>query len=396
MDNEPIFKCITFSDLHLGTDIKESEINFIINTAKKYKDDNTIIVFTGDMFEKRLMHENPQVKLGIRLYTELNKLNIPFISIKGTYSHDFSYFDSFSEIELPNVYFIDKQKEADIILPNGYKISVLFIPEEYLESQEEYYKDTLFNKNKKYDFIFGHGTILGMTRYNLDKEAMPIKNAPLFEKSLLEKKSNLSVFGHIHIFQILNNIMYSGSVSRNSFADEDKKFIHVIEYMKNSEIKIFHIENKFCENYIDCIIDFPANDFRKNKNISEYNIKLTSSILAECTKTLKLGNLCQNIDIKKNTNYRLIVDLKNLSDLDCLNATQFINDTIKREDVLKIIYKNRNMFSNSDSIISEELEEIGISDGGELTENVFKYITGVLKKKISFEKIQKTIKNLEG
>jgi hypothetical protein len=54
------------------------------------------------------------------------------------------------------------------------------------------------------------------------------------------------------------------------------------------------------------------------------------------------------------------------------------------------------MFSNSDSIISEELEEIGISDGGELTENVFKYITGVLKKKISFEKIQKTIKNLEG
>jgi DNA repair exonuclease SbcCD nuclease subunit len=249
-----IKRFLVVGDIHFGyypPELLYKEFKLIINTIE----DNAIdcVVIAGDYYDTKLSMSSAHAVYSVKAFSDLIKtceeLGVKVRQIKGTNSHD-------PENQLKNLAQIANSSKCDYklfltvdeeeIFPG---MNILYIPEEYMENSEEYYKDYF---NKKYQLIFGHG-MFEETNFSSKNKFQTMKKYPIFNSTKMEDIcEGPIVFGHIHTAQrIRNRIQYTGSLVRSRFGEEEAKGFYIVDF--DSETK--QCEFEFIENELTMKFD---------------------------------------------------------------------------------------------------------------------------------------------
>lgn len=230
-----VIECIVMADLHWGVidpSVFEKELDkCLFEPLRHRKNKIDFLVIAGDTFDMREYFSSKTVRYVIRfLYQLLDYVDKIFV-IEGTRNHD-----GYQTIPLSTI-FCDVLKTNQIqfiqeVTDIRYKdISVLFIPEEYVVDEENYYKSFFSNH---YDFIFGHGMIdkIWYARESNEKLVVNhVPSAPLFSVDQLCSVANYVYFGHVHTHKAYgprNRFKYIGPPTRWEFdKDWDCGYYHV-------------------------------------------------------------------------------------------------------------------------------------------------------------------------
>jgi len=400
--NDLLCKLIHLADLHFGHNLKKEEVELIKNYINTTYDKDTVIAITGDLFHKRLKFEDPQVVLCLDLLYYLDSLGIPIIIIMGTISHDFDYMDTMSEIGFKNISFIRTLEEFELNINNRI-VKFLAIPEESIDDQKEYYKDTLYNEEKFYDVILLHGTILKMAKYNPSFESVPMKKSPLFEPEDLIKRAKLTAAGHIHIpLNYKNRIFYVGSWSRHGFGEEEQKFLNIYNISASSnEVLVLQKENILAPIFLDIEItniDTSENDVENEEISKEENSLQENKFLLESNDEFYSGifSYLEILDLindssKASYNKRLIIKFSKVAIplIEQLKILERSSSNIKLDIREKISW-----FSDRGASSDKQLEYANeIDSKSTLSEKIFYAIQqSGSESKISIEQIEEIIK----
>lgn len=244
-------KIFVISDIHFG--IKDSsklfnELNEIF--IPKLNETVDAVIIAGDLFDRILkLNENSCLyvfNFVIDTLINLSKLyNFKIRIIKGTKTHDFNQLQNFEKYTNENFKIIESVYEEELF-PNH---NVLYLPEEYIENEDEYYKDYF---NKKYNSIFFHGNMDFASYSSHIQTIKGTKNSPNFSSSKIASLSIGAVIGgHVHIRQSYNNkIFYTGSFTRFKFGEpENKGFIEYLYDINTNEYEINYIDNNLAPIY---------------------------------------------------------------------------------------------------------------------------------------------------
>lgn len=231
------YNILVTGDIHFGyypAELLYNEFKLIIKTIDEREID--AVVIAGDYYETRLSLSSPHSVYAIKAFSDLLKIceckNIKLRMIRGTSSHD-------PENQLISLATMANTTRCDFKLFNivseeelfpGFK--VLYIPEEYMEDKDEYYKEYF---DKKYNGIFGHGMFEETSFSSHVDHSM--KKYPIFNSSFMESICDGPiVFGHIHKSQtIRERIIYTGSLTRSKFGEEEDKGFIISTYDTNSK-----------------------------------------------------------------------------------------------------------------------------------------------------------------
>ena len=226
-------KIIHFSDTHLGfnDDVREDDFydafNQVVEYIKKTKPD--YIIHTGDLFH-RVSPSNKAIAFVIEKFSEIDKLNIPFIIIAGNHSVPrttqatpiFEIFENFKNI-YPSYKEYKKFEFDDVVFHT--------IPHINDENKANSEIDKIELSDKK-NILMMHCSV---GRDYLMKEfgewVFPK------EKEDILKKMDYVALGHWHGFsKVMDNVYYSGSTERTSITDNRQKgFIELNDF--NVEFK---------------------------------------------------------------------------------------------------------------------------------------------------------------
>ena len=241
-------KILLLADIHIGS-IKDCAYMYSVLTEIIDKeigfDKCDAVILLGDYFDRLFKLNEEFVGLAVNTMSYLirkckatkTKIRI----IYGTESHEmgqyriFNYHLTSSGVDMK---LIDTCTEEEL-LPG---VNVLYVPEEYMDSKTEFYKNTIFS-GKKYDYIFGHGMIMdGMPEeIALTKIIETEKQVPRFVSTDFTATEALVVFGHYHQHVDINDkIHYVGSLFRSKFGEDTPKGYAVIrdgawEFIENTK-----------------------------------------------------------------------------------------------------------------------------------------------------------------
>lgn len=247
------YKILTSGDIHYGyypPELLYKEFNLIIDSIDEHKPDCVILL--GDFYDTKLSMASAHSVYSIKSFYDLVKKceeeGIKLRQIKGTNSHD-------PDNQLKNLAQIANSSKCDYklfltvdeeeLFP-GFK--VLYIPEEYMEDKDEYYKDYFC---KKYQGVFGHG-MFEETNFSSHNKFKTMKKYPIFNsKDMEEICEGPIMFGHIHTKQrIRNRIQYTGSLVRSRHGEEESKGIYLTTYnVDTKETDFLFIENEITTKY---------------------------------------------------------------------------------------------------------------------------------------------------
>ena len=190
---------IIMADLHFGAidvDTFGTELDRCLFDRLNHIKKLDAIIIAGDLFDMKEYSTSSVFRAVIefinRLLARTEKLGTKIVVLKGTRTHD--------DYQLRTLELIYKGDDRisfvhtvcdDVI--NGVKF--LWIPEEYVVDQDEYYKEFF---SKKYDIVVGHGTIDSIWRSKKQKRD-DISSAPVFNVDQLCRVGNYCYFGHEHI-----------------------------------------------------------------------------------------------------------------------------------------------------------------------------------------------------
>lgn len=244
---------LVVGDIHFGyypPELLYKEFQLIINTIE----DNAIdcVVIAGDYYDTKLSMSSAHAVYSVKAFSDLIKtceeLGVKVRQIKGTNSHD-------PENQLKNLAQIANSSKCDYklfltvdeeeIFPG---MNVLYIPEEYMENSEDYYKEYF---SKKYQLVFGHG-MFEETNFSSKNKFQTMKKYPIFNSTKMEDIcEGPIVFGHIHTAQrIQNRIQYTGSLVRSRFGEEEAKGFYIVEFdSENKQSDFEFIENELTMKY---------------------------------------------------------------------------------------------------------------------------------------------------
>lgn len=352
----------SIADIHGGKNhdkrLFEKELPLFLDDVKNKPTDAVIIC--GDTFDRILKLSEPASKYIISVMNELNDWSIktkkPVRVIKGTKTHDGNQLNNFKVLESQNINFrIINEFCEEYLFPD---LKVLYIPEEYVENPEEYYKVIEEAPENNWDCCFGHGTFdfAGNTHGTREDIERPIKNAPTFKGSLFNRVCRVTLFGHFHEKCQSGNIRYIGSFSSNNFAEiSDKGYVNL--KIDKDSFEIEDIINTNAPKYITVNVDDlegvnPEEKIKLIKDLHEKydHVKLITKNKNKDDLTLikKITSNNENIKIevknkieskKVNDEYRFIIErklplnemiskfikIKNDVDID----TDFIDEIIK-------------------------------------------------------------------
>jgi DNA repair exonuclease SbcCD nuclease subunit len=267
------------ADIHAGAisgkilkkELKEGFLNYI--SSMNVLD---FVVIAGDLFDTKISLNSDHTKYIFNFISELIDIcidkNAKLRIIKGTESHDNQQLDT-----LVNLFDIN----CDIKIINTVEdewlfddFRCLYIPEEYMKDQDEYYEPYMKNM---YDMIFGHGMVneVAFVAKNQQSE-VTVSRAPIFKtEKLLSICKGPIFFGHIHkAQQIKDDMYYVGSYSRWCFGEtEPKGFMTVVYSPKNSAYETEFIENTNARTFNTMVVDTNSKfySFDDNKQV-EYLI----------------------------------------------------------------------------------------------------------------------------
>lgn len=323
-------KILAFSDLHIGNKYIDQEvINNLIQDIKINTDPSqTIILFCGDLFHRRVELDTEEARMAIRLLSEINSLNVPCYIIQGTFSHDYNYINTIERVELNNINFIQTLTEKTIANNSGEEIKCLFIPEEYVEDQFEYYKSTVYNKKKVYDIVVMHGTFTDVLFFNNHMESEVLRKAPRFDSKDFSRHT-LTVSGHIHRHQILGkkkNVVYVGSYSNMNFGHDVSNNIQLFDIdIANKSFNMETIYNSATHKFLELTIDDNnleeldksiISKLKNKSNREHYRVKMLSNDKLGITllKELKREGYIKSLIIESDSNPLIEKDVKENSD----------------------------------------------------------------------------------
>lgn len=330
------------ADIHNGiytpSEYYHKEISPMISKLENIEMIDAIFI-AGDLNEKNYPLGSEEAKYMMIIIARLCKISLnkgtKIRVIKGTRYHDGEQLEALRYLELDeniNFRIIDKV-EDELLFDN---IKVLYIPEEYVESKEEYYKD-YFNRDCEYDLIIVHGLFEKAAHYIKESESEThIQKAPVFTTADITKcLKGVCVAGHIHKHMIIDEcICYVGSMSRNGHGEEEDKGMVLVGYDT--------IQEDFFINFI------------KNENARVY-------------KTVKVGKAFNNISVEEMIQY--IEDIKEVFKCDYLRVDIIPNEIdakTKANMALLRDYYRRNRYisirqlekkSKIKEVIEDELEE---------------------------------------
>lgn len=227
---------VTIADLHGGAFDskiwwKECSEEFL---GYLEKHDFDTVFLAGDLFDDKLSANSPSAEAVIRFMTRLLKLcekqSAKCRIIKGTESHDnrqlalLEPLALLTECDFRVIHTVEvEQLESDV--------KVLYLPEEYMDNQEEYYKP-YFDVEEPYDVIIGHGLIDKAAFMAVTQESEEtMAKAPIIKHDTLMKISKGPVyFGHVHSKMQVDRFRYVSSFSRWSFGESEEKGFLVTKY----------------------------------------------------------------------------------------------------------------------------------------------------------------------
>lgn len=194
------------------------------------------IMFGGDTFDMKEYLSSNTVKCVLTFIEDLIEITEPLgteiIFIEGTRTHDSLQLDTLSIIfnqirNCTRIKFICSVCEDTI----G-DMRVLYIPEEYMTDQEEYYKPFF---QKHYDLILGHGITDKIWYANRDKsiDLNHHTTAPIFKVDELCNIANYVFFGHIHEHRAYgpdNRFISVGPTTRWEYGKEWACGYYIVEY----------------------------------------------------------------------------------------------------------------------------------------------------------------------
>lgn len=273
------------SDIHFGALPAErlyNELDKVFFNHIKNMTRCNYVMIEGDLTDSKLSFNDKDSMYLIKFMDKLIKLCIKYrVSkirvLQGTISHDLNQLENFNHYtKKSNIDFrIIRTVTEEMLFPD---FNVLYVPEEYVEDSNEYYRQFLDKENDYYQLIVGHGTFDFMAFVNQKSESEKhIKNAPVFKSNeFLDVTNGAIIFGHIHTPNTFKNIYYISSFSRWCFGEEQPKgFIEYIYSTKSKKFNVKRIENTYARKYVTFDLD---NSF-KNKNLkSEDKIKIINDL----------------------------------------------------------------------------------------------------------------------
>lgn len=252
----PLIKGRNLNDLHFGHHQSER----MYNELEMFKDDLRdnevhILVLDGDYFDRKLTASEPAIFYAVSFFSELVEIckekNIAFRVVQGTRSHDlnqiFTLFQHYENDPDLDIKFIEKVSEEKFM-----GMDILYIPEEYPEDVDEYYKEY---KEKEYSMVCGHGTwdFVAFDSQIEKSKDNSVHSAPIFIYKEWKNavKNGFISFGHIHgRNRYGQKIFYSGSFTRWNYVELSEKGYTQWEYdTDKKEYKVDFIDNKQAPSY---------------------------------------------------------------------------------------------------------------------------------------------------
>lgn len=325
--NKDKLRGIFLSDIHFGISRTDKLYEELEEVFFPYLEENSndidFVMLTGDISDRKLsLNEKPSklyIKFIDRLLETCYSNDIKIRIIKGTSSHELNQLENFRHYETNFDFRIINHAEVEELFPNYF---VLYIPEEYMEDQHEFYKEFTegIDDNTKYDLIAGHGTWDFVSFENQKEESeRPIKGSPVFSyKEWKDRVWGVAIFGHIHTRQnYRNKIYYVGSFTRWCHGEpKPKGFIDYVYDTNELTASISYVENHLAPEYITVNMSdiLPESSTveekmkiieslkKNNKNIKiRFDNSIESSQLAVLQEAFSMDNLVR-IDVDNRLN----------------------------------------------------------------------------------------------
>jgi len=160
-------KIVHFTDIHYGRTIKKKELENIVSEINKLKPD--IIVFTGDLFDRNIIHSDETLN---EIKSVISKLeaSLKKYAIKGNHDYEQDGYESLFE----NSDFIVLNNSYDILYYQGsepiYFVGVPSMIKDTIKYDEAFqYLDELENKENIYQILLLHepDNIKNFNDYNI-------------------------------------------------------------------------------------------------------------------------------------------------------------------------------------------------------------------------------------
>lgn len=378
-----LYKLLIIGDIHFGyypAELLYKEFKLVINNITK---DIDVVFIAGDYFDTKLSLSSKHSIYAIKTFCDIldkcEQTNTKLRMIRGTASHD-------PENQLVNLSSIAKSSKVDfkLYLTVGEEelfpdFNVLYVPEEYMENKDEYYKEFF---NKKYQCIIGHG-MFEETNYVTNK-TLNMKKYPVFNSAFIEKICDGPIiFGHIHKSQkIRNRIMYTGSFTRSRYGEEEDKGFIISTYETENNSTDF----KFIVN--DKATKFDTVSILDTSEIFSLLLNEQIQFIKDMISTYKKDKLRIKINIPKTyDNTKVFIDsvttvFGNMENVDIviLDNTKEETKQKTKEIVDKLMLKYNFIFDKSISY-EEKIQQFIYNKKGEKIdlENIRKIINGNVK-----------------
>nr|DAK39036.1 MAG TPA: putative DNA double strand break repair [Caudoviricetes sp.] len=250
------YQIAIIADLHLGVlpaQEQKEELDQVFFHDLKLMEKLDLIVLCGDTYDHKFYVNDKTTDLCLWFYQELFTIALAKHAkiriIYGTKSHEADQYNllyRFYKLDV-DVKVIDFASEEEIF-PN---INVLYLPEEHIYNKREYYEEFLYNAEKQYDYIFGHGVIDDiMTTGKKQKEDGKRLHVPHFASGeLVDICKGFVFFGHYHIHSSMKGkVYYIGSYNRWEFGQEEPKGYMISNYC-NGKYDCEFVENSYARTY---------------------------------------------------------------------------------------------------------------------------------------------------
>lgn len=253
-----------------------------------------VVFIAGDLFDDKISANSAHAKTVMKFITKLIKLcnskNAKLRIIKGTESHDNKQLElleslkNLTDCDFRLIYTVEAEQMFD-------DFNILYIPEEYMESKTEYYKDYYISEG--YDLIIGHG-LVDKAIWFAEKQESETTNpkAPIFSlEELMMMCKGPVYFGHIHKPMTIDRFRYVGSYSRWAFGEQEEKgFFETHLTPKENKFKERFVINKHARQFDTVRVKYPA-------VLSKDNEKAQMEYLLEMVNNLKIDFIRLEVDI---------------------------------------------------------------------------------------------------
>lgn len=243
------------------------------------------LIISGDFYHTKISANSDHAKYSMKFFSKLLKIckekNAKFRIIKGTESHDNKQLEMLeglqgaTECDFRVIHTVEKEWLFE-------DLKVLYIPEEYMEDKDEFYKEYF---EDTYDYVIGHGVVDKAAFLAASQESEATRSqAPIFKTDDLHEICKGPIyFGHIHKPMQVGRFRYVGSYSRWAFGEEeDKGYIMTYYNPETGEYTDEFIVNKRARRFDTVKIEYTSAVFSKTeKEQIEYFLELGTALLVD-------------------------------------------------------------------------------------------------------------------